>query len=249
VNKDIIRVANAIRSNRYPDAAALFAAGSIVRGEGTASSDLDLVVVFAALPSAFRESFRVEGYPVEAFVHDPETLEYFCLDVDRASGVPALPQMITEGIEIPEPSDVSRSLKARALAVIAMGPPPLDAESEQRRRYGLTDLVDDLRDVRSSEERMATGASLYEQLADYHLRRQGLWSASGKAIPRVLGRADPVLCERYCRSFGALFERGDVRPVIALAEELLQPAGGPLFEGYRSDAPATWRRAGRGGAA
>ena len=34
--KDIILVANAIRQNRYPDAAAVFAAGSIIRGEGTA---------------------------------------------------------------------------------------------------------------------------------------------------------------------------------------------------------------------
>ena len=103
----IIGVAHAIRSARYPDASAIFAAGSIVRGEGTATSDLDLVVVYASLPSAYRESFRFGGVPVEAFVHDPETLEYFFVDVDRASGVPALPQMVVEGIEIPAPNAVA----------------------------------------------------------------------------------------------------------------------------------------------
>ncbi len=115
-------MANAIHANRYPDAVAIFAAGSIVRGEGTPFSDLDLVVVFAELPCAYRESFRFGGYPVEAFVHDPATLEYFFLDADRSSGVPTLPQMFVEGIEIPGPSEMSRSLKRRAAAVIEAGP-------------------------------------------------------------------------------------------------------------------------------
>src|SRR4051794_40453736 len=98
MDERIIDVANAIRTDRYKDAGATFAAGSIVRGEGTPFSDLDLVVVYAHLPSAYRESFRFDGYPVEAFVHDPTTLEYFFLEVDRPSGVPTLPQMIAEGV-------------------------------------------------------------------------------------------------------------------------------------------------------
>ncbi|HEY2852428.1 MAG TPA: nucleotidyltransferase domain-containing protein [Gemmatimonadaceae bacterium] len=93
MNERIIDVANAIRSDRYQHADAVFAAGSIVRGEGTAFSDLDLVVVYAQLPCAYRESFGFGGYRVEAFVHDPATLEYFFLEIDRPSGVPALPQM------------------------------------------------------------------------------------------------------------------------------------------------------------
>jgi predicted nucleotidyltransferase len=60
----IIDVANAIRAERYEDAAAVFAAGSIVRGHGTPFSDLDLVVVYAQLPCAYRESFRSGGYTI-----------------------------------------------------------------------------------------------------------------------------------------------------------------------------------------
>lgn len=238
----IIVVANAIRSDRYPDATAVFAAGSIVRGEGTAYSDLDLVVVYAKLKCAYRESFRCDGYPVEAFVHDSETLEYFFFEVDRPSGVPALPKMVAEGIEIPAPSDVSRALKQQAATLLATGPPALDSESEQRRRYEITDLLDDVRDARSYEELVGTGARLYERLADYHLRRGGLWSAKGKAIPRTLRRANPDLCTNYCRSFDRLFKLGNPIDVIKLTEELLHPSGGPLFDGYRSDAPPTWRR-------
>jgi predicted nucleotidyltransferase len=243
--QSIVDVARAIRSDRYPDAGAVFAAGSIVRGEGTAHSDLDLVVVYRNLACAYRESFRRDGYPVEAFVHDPETLEYFFFEVDRPSGIPSLAQMVIEGIEIPAANELTRVLKQMAASLVAAGPPALDEAGERRARYGVTDLVDDLRDARSHDERIATGALLFEQLADYHLRRLGLWSARGKSIPRVLRRVDPGLCESYCRSFDRLFRNGDARDVIRLAEDLVQPAGGLLFEGYRSDAPPGWRKSGR----
>jgi hypothetical protein len=241
----VVDAANAIRSERYPDAAAVLVAGSIVRGEATAYSDLDLVVVYARLACAYRESFTRDGYPVEAFVHDPETLAYFFFEVDRPAGIPSLPQMVMEGIEIPAPNELTRAVKQMAASLIAAGPPPLDEESERRVRYGVTDLVDDLRDTRSHDERIGTGSQLFEQLADYHLRRLGLWSARGKAIPRALRRVDAGLCERYCRSFDSLFKGGDASAVIRLAEDLLRPAGGLLFEGYRSDAPPGWRKSER----
>jgi len=98
---NVLKLAYSICEQRYSEAKALFAAGSFIRGEETAFSDLDLVVVYESLPNAYRESFRFDGIPVEAFVHDPQTLNYFFLEVDRPSGVPALPQMVQEGVEIP----------------------------------------------------------------------------------------------------------------------------------------------------
>jgi hypothetical protein len=238
----ILKVADEIRQNRYPDAEAVFAAGSIVRGEGTAHSDLDLVVVYAALPCAYRESFRFGPYPCEAFVHDPQTLEYFCVEVDRPTGIPALPTMVAEGVEIPAANDVSRALKARAAAIIDGGPPPLDGENERRRRYLVSDLLDDLREPRSRDELLGTATQLFAQLADYYLRSNCYWSAKGKAIARALHRVDPGLSARFFQSFGQLFQDGAVEPVVRLSEDVLRPRGGILFEGYRSDAPANWRK-------
>jgi predicted nucleotidyltransferase len=241
MNEQIMATAEAIRAERYAQCCAFFVAGSLIRNEGTAYSDLDLVVVYPRLKCAYRESFQFGGYPVEAFVHDPETLEYFFVEVDRPSGVPALPQMVAEGLEVPEPSDLSRALKQRATAIIEMGPPLLDAEGEQRLRYAVTDVLDDLRGARSYEELMGTGSQLYEALANYYFRSMGLWSARGKAIPRGLVRADSTLCAAYCRSFESLFRNGDTRQVIDLAEDMLRARGGPLFDGYKSDAPEAWR--------
>jgi predicted nucleotidyltransferase len=242
MSEHVVDVASAIRAGRYKDAVVAFAAGSIVRGEGTSFSDLDLVVVYARLPCAYRESFNFSGYPVEAFVHDPETLEYFFLEIDKPSGIPALAQMVVEGVEIPGPSEISRELKRRAEAIISAGPPAIDRDGEQRMRYAVSDGLDDLRAPRSRDEMIAAAGRLYEQLADYHLRRQGLWSARGKAIPRILRRTDPKLCAAYCDAFQDLFVRGEPEAVIRLAEDLLAESGGPLFDGYRADAPPAWRR-------
>ena len=201
----IIQITNEIFECKYPAANVIFLAGSIVRGEGTPYSDLDLVVIFDKLPNAFRESFSFQGFPVEAFVHDPETLNYFLYEVDRPSGKPALAQMILQGIEIPEATELSGSLKQLAASVIESGPPPLSDEDISKLQYKLTSLVDDIRHPRSKNELVATGAELYEALADYYFRRNNLWSAKGKSIPRILKQADTDLSARYCISFEELF--------------------------------------------
>ena len=220
----------------------MFVAGSFIRGEATAYSDLDRVVVYEALPNAHRESFRFEGFPVEVFVHDSETLNYFFHEVDRPTAVPSLAQMVREGIEVPASTALSRSLKALAIAVIENGPPRLTEEDDRNRRYIITDLLDDMRDPRSYAELIETGAQLCPAIADYYLRTKGLWSAKGKSIPRALERVSPEFNKRYCEASESLFRKGNPAAVIAMAEELLKSNGGLMFEGYRRDAPAAWRK-------
>jgi hypothetical protein len=238
----LTKVAREILESRYPDARVLFLAGSIVRGEATPHSDLDLVVIYDKLPNAYRDSFQSHGLPVEAFVHDPETLSYFVFQVDRPTGIPALAQMILEGIELPEPNDVSQSLKQLAASFLEAGPPPLSDEEVRKLRYNLTSLVDDLREPRSRDELIASGAELYEALADYYFRSNNRWSAKGKSIPRILKRTDVDLCFRFCNSFDQLFANGQRETVIALVEELLKPNGGFLFDGHRLEAPKSFRK-------
>ena len=83
-------------SKRYPSASTVFCGGSVVRGEGFRSSDLDVVVLFDQVANAWRESFHFEGWPVDVFGHDAETLTYFVAQ-DCAGGRPSLAQMISEG--------------------------------------------------------------------------------------------------------------------------------------------------------
>jgi predicted nucleotidyltransferase len=240
---ELVAVASAIHSERYADAQVVFLAGSLVRGEGTSTSDLDLVVVFARVDNAYRESFECESKLVESFVHDPQTLSYFFSRAKKL-GIPILQTMVSEGVEIPSSSEFSRSLKQLADRAIAEGPEPWSKADIDSSRYAITNLVDDLRDPRSRAEQTATGSALYGALSTHFLRRQGLWSAKDKAIPRALRRTDSVFSQSFESAFEALFREGDSAKVIALADGILVHDGGWLFSGYKLPAPPEWREQG-----
>ena len=239
---NVVRIAKEICCGKYPDATVTFLAGSIVRGEGTPYSDLDLVVIFDELPNAYRESFYFQDYPVEAFVHDPETLHYF-IERERVAGLCIMAQMVSEGIELPETCALSQSLKEFAHSVISAQPPELSEEDLRKARYNITNLIDDIRSPRSKEEAVASGTLLYESLANCYLRINNLWEAKGKTIPRKLKLADSEFCLRFCGGFQKLFAGGETEEVIALSEEILEPIGGFLFEGHKLNAPPDNRKA------
>lgn len=224
-----------IHRERYAEARVLFLAGSVLRGEATPASDLDIVVVYERLPNTYREAFVYAGWPVEAFVHDPLTLERF-FEVDRRRGLPALINMVLEGVEIPEAGEFSAGVKRRARELFEAGPPPWDADELTLRRYRLTDWVDDMRFPRSPEELVATGAYLYQDAADFYFRTRGLWTAHSKTIPRRLRETDAGFAEKFLSAFDALFAEKRGEPVVSLVAELLEPFGGFLFEGFRQDA-------------
>ena len=230
-----VEAARGVWRERYAGARVIFLAGSVMRGEATETSDLDIVVVFESLPNAYREAFTFGGWPVEVFVHDTETLRRF-FDADRRRGLPALMRMVIEGTEVPEACELSAELKRTASEVYEAGPPQLDADEMRLRRYRLTDWVDDIRFPRSDEELVASGASLYQDAADFFFRSRGLWSAHSKTIPRRLRETDAGFAERFRAAFDALFTEKRSAPAVALVEELLAPFGGPLFDGFRMDA-------------
>ena len=230
----LIEITNEILRTKYPSAEFAYLAGSIVRGEGTAFSDLDIVVVYKELPNAFRESFYFQEFPVETFVHTPETLNYFIFDVDHPSTVASLARMVSEGIEVPKKSELSEKLK-RLVNEYLTQPPKISDDEKCNVRCHITDLVDDIRAPRSKEELTASATVLYTVLADFYFRANGFWSAKSKTIPRHFQKINPELYQNFCASFEELFVAGKPEKVIELAGELLAPHGGFLFDGLRLD--------------
>jgi predicted nucleotidyltransferase len=227
--------ARGVWRERYAGARVMFLAGSVMRGEATPTSDLDVVVVFEKLPGAYRESFTSGGWPVEAFVNDVETLRHF-FGVGRERGLPSLLRMVIEGVEVPEACEFSEGLKREASEIYEAGPVAFDDVELQLRRYRLTDWVDDIRFPRSDEELVASGAWLYRDAADFFFRSRGLWSAHSKTIPRRMRETDAEFAATFLAAFEALFKEKRGAAAIALVEELLAPFGGTLFDGFRMDA-------------
>lgn len=192
------------------------------------------------MEQARRESFYYRGWPVEAFIHDTETLSYFFND-DRKSGFPALPQMVAEAIVVSEENELACDLKEQAHKIIDDGPPALDQIEIDRRRYQITDLIDDIREPRSRAELMGSGSRLLEYLADFYFRSRGKWSSTGKTIFRKLAKDDLKMQKQFEFAFSELFAEANPAPCIDLAEKILSQSGGLLFDGYALDAPKEWR--------
>ena len=195
--KNPIEVARTVFLRKFPEAKVAFIAGSVIRGDATDYSDIDMVVVFDRVDRAHRESFVADDWPVEVFVHDPDTLEYFFQEAIEKDGIPSLVQMVSEGIVLPTETFISKQIKEHANQILAAGPKPLMDEEIYQRRYGISDLVDDLRAPRSREEAIASGVRIYQELADFYLRTNGAWTSRGKWIPRTLQSANPKFAREF----------------------------------------------------
>ena len=225
-------VTKELLETRYKGAEVIFLAGSVMRGEASAYSDIDLVVVYPHVDKAYRESFTHKEWPVEAFVHDPRTLSaWFNTDIKR--GHPSLPMMVFEGLEVPAPSGFSDKLKDEASLFLSHGPLAMSSAEIDDARYELSNLLDDLREPRSREELTATASTLYNKLADFYLSARGEWTAEGKSVLRLLKKADPAFSRRFVDAFETLYTHNQASKVVSLAEDVLQPYGGILFEGYK----------------
>lgn len=235
-----VDVARKVLLERFPEAAVGFVGGSFNRGEETAYSDIDLVVIFNKVDFAWRESFVFEQWPIEVFAHDPETLHYFFREKDAKSGIPSLASMVSEGPVIGINHALAATLKTLANHVLQGQPAIWSKETIDQQRYAITDLVDDLREPRNAFEAHITIGALHEALGNFYFRSWRLWSASRKHIPRRLLQIDPVFCSKWVSVFEGAYA-GHYSDLLWMTEQILALHGGFLFDGFRRDAPSTWR--------
>ncbi|MHA6297724.1 nucleotidyltransferase domain-containing protein [Devosia sp. CAU 1758] len=226
-----LAVAAGILETRYRDASFAFVAGSIMRGQGTTASDIDIVVIYPSLERGWRESFVADGFPVEAFVHDPTTLAVY-LERDVVSGRPVMINLVAEGRIVGRHLEGALALRARARAMLAAGPAVLDDERLETLRYLVSDLADDLRGHRSREEVIAIAVAVYPKLVDLMLLGRGCWTGTGKWMPRRLRAFNGALADRLEVAM-VMATRGNGDALLALCVEELYRHGGAVFDGYR----------------
>ena len=228
---------------RYRGAVAAVIGGSFATGRQTASSDIDLLLLFDHVDAAWRNTIVYEGQTVELFAHDLATFRYFCEEIDAPRGTVPLAMMAIEGENILAASAQHAELLALAQATHAAGPPPLDPSNLRQRRYAITNALEDLVDSRHPGEAMAVACGLYGMLADLHLRAAGQWSGGGKHLFRRLHAHDAAIAlqlDGAQRLLASDLPAGQ-QAYAQVAGAILAPAGGPLLAGYELPAPAHWR--------
>jgi hypothetical protein len=142
---------------------------------------------------------------------------------------------------LPEETSVSRALQTWAGEVVATPPaaPPLPSLAEER--YWLTDVLNDFRDERSEAELRAVATKLYPLVCNFVLKTRGQWLGSGKTLPRLVERSAPDVSKLIEGAFATFFKTGDRTAVLQAVQKVLEPFGGELFDGFRSEAPASAR--------
>ncbi|MGX1264368.1 hypothetical protein RKD55_002172 [Rossellomorea marisflavi] len=220
---------------RFPSCDSAVLSGSVVRGQETVTSDLDIIVISNELASSYRESLIWQGWPVELFVHNTTGILEFFKD-DCLRGRPSLPRMMAEGLPL-KSNQTLDSLKATANRMLSAGPETWDKDTIDRKRYFLTDALDDFEGGNDRGEGMFIAGHLADLLHEFVLRTNGCWIGSSKWILRALKEFDHEYALRFANAFDSYYQYGEKRGVITLVDQALSPFGGRLFDGFSVGKP------------
>jgi hypothetical protein len=216
--------ARALVTARFPAARAAFLGAGVLSARRTPTSDLDIVVIDGQ-QAPYRESLIWRNWPVELFVQRASTIgDWFAKD--RARRRPALARMCSDGVILTDADGTAAAVREQARAVLAAGPPRAEPAELDRRRYGLTDLLDDLTGSSDPGETAVICWSVLCDAAELALLIDGSWLGSGKWLLRELRAAEPQLADELLEA------RDDPARLASLAEGVLTRAGGRLWAGY-----------------
>jgi predicted nucleotidyltransferase len=214
----------------FPNCQGAILAGSVVRGESTETSDLDIVVFDNSLSSAYRESLFEFEWAIEVFVHNLTSYkEFFQSDYKRAR--PSLPRMVSEGIVLKDIGIIDL-IKIEANELLDNGPEQWSQDTITTKRYFLTDALDDFIGSLDRNEEIFIANTLAEAVHEFVLRTNGHWIGASKWIVRSLKQYDRQFTEEFLEAFNEFYKTGDKDKVAALVNNVLEPHGGRLFTGF-----------------
>ena len=216
-------------SDFFPNCDGALLAGSVVRGEATETSDLDIVVFDIDITSSYRESLIYCGWPIEVFVHNLSSYRHFFeLDIERAR--PSLPRMVSEGLVLRDEGIVD-SIKKEATNLLELGPKEWSEETINVKRYFITDALDDFKCCSNRSEGIFIANTLAELLSEFVLRTNRRWIGASKWVYRALREYNEDFAKQFVESFELFYRTDDKTQILQLADHILEPFGGQLFDG------------------
>lgn len=104
----------------------------------------------------------------------------------------------------------------------------------RRRRYALTDQLDDFIGATDPIELLYIGQQLVVGASELALLSKSQWLASGKWLPRFLAENDPELALQLNKAIESVISHGEKRLMEITVLEILERVGGPLAAGYHA---------------
>jgi len=169
---------------------AIIAAGSVLRGQGGPTSDIDLYVLHAA-PFRQRLQRRYEGVPFEIFINPPQQVRHYFAE-EHAAARPITAHILTTGSVVLDRDPILQDLRTEA--AIWLNTPPAPGDDALRwRRYQIADELDNARDVVESDPACAALIlhSAVSRLVEYAFLARGQNLPRQKATLTALAALDP----------------------------------------------------------
>lgn len=227
---DPVKAAKQFIDKHFSNCQGALLAGSVVRGNATETSDLDIVIFDKRLPSSYRESMFEYGWAIEVFVHNLTSYRYF-IDMDCKAAKPSMARMISEGIILRD-EGILETIKNEAKDILENGPEIWSEETVRTKQYFITDALDDFLGSKNRAEEIFIANTLADLVHEFVLRTNRQWIGSSKWIIRALNRYDEKFTGEFVEAFDVFYKTGEKNKVVQLVDKVLDPYGGRLFEGF-----------------
>ena len=181
---------------------AIIAAGSIIRGEGHANSDLDIFVIFEGDYRKLEHKY-FNSVQCQLFYNPPQRIpQYFNEERTRLDGGNSTAHMLTSGFVILNRDPRIDDIRQQAHEVLQL-PPLHDEGSLQRLRYHAVDLLENVLDLRESDSDMAQMiiGEVVPIMLRYHFLKQKKYIPRHKDILKYIRNADPALAQLLHRLY------------------------------------------------
>jgi predicted nucleotidyltransferase len=223
--------ARAFVETHFPDCLAAVLFGSVARGEATAASDIDIIIVTHEDVSPYRKSYREYGWFIETFVgsrkYNEEKIEHF-----RGIRNPSFLTSYAEGVILKDRHNFARDLREKAIAILDHGPDELTRQEIDGYRYVITDWLDDFVDSKSYEESLFIAYDLAAKVGEFLLAYNRKWIGERKWLYRALQNLDHELADQLVEELKSFYQTGSKENLTGIVVRVLGLAGGKLYEGY-----------------
>ena len=205
--------------------------GSVLRGEGGPTSDLDVYVLVHGR-HRWRRTYVCEGVLVEEFRNSEAWIERYLREQDHIAM-----HMLGHGTRVLDRDGRLGVLCGEARALHARGPAALSEQAAVARRYAVWDGWCDAKDLLATGDPAQTIGWIQSQVVRAVEARHALerhWAPKGKRLLTTLRPWDPTMAELLTRFW--MTREGDVRAAFAVFDEIVRHVLAP----HDPDQPLLW---------
>ncbi|MFN3335622.1 MAG: nucleotidyltransferase domain-containing protein [Caldilinea sp.] len=202
---------------------AIIAAGSILRGQGGPTSDIDLYVLHHA-PFRQRLQRRYHGVPCEIFINPPQQVRRY-FEEEHNAARPITAHILTTGVVVLDRDPAFAVLRQEAAQWLAKPPSP-DADALRWRSYLIVDALDNARDLIETDPACASMILHHavSNLVEYAFLTHGQHLPRQKALLAALDELD-AQAGMLARGF---YAAADAPTQLRMATQLAQRLTGAV---------------------